>query len=85
MSYHTLSSPRSHSIRNRSSPLSTWPGRVPYANPNRQTGPDSSTTYTIRHALNPTVVRDTTALEVFPVRPMGIREAIQKALTSSRP
>jgi uncharacterized protein YbjT (DUF2867 family) len=33
---------------------------------------------------NPTVVRDTTALEVFPIRPMGIREAIQKALTSSR-
>ncbi len=29
---------------------------------------------------NPTVVRDTSALEVFPVRPMGIREAIQKAL-----
>ena len=34
---------------------------------------------------NPTMVRDTTALEVFPVSPMGIREAIQKALTSSRP
>jgi uncharacterized protein YbjT (DUF2867 family) len=32
---------------------------------------------------NPTVVRDPTALEVFPIRPMGIREAIQKALTSS--
>jgi uncharacterized protein YbjT (DUF2867 family) len=32
---------------------------------------------------NPTVVRDTAALEVFPIRPMGIREAIQKALTSS--
>lgn len=32
---------------------------------------------------NPTVVRDKTALEVFPIRPMGIREAIQKALTSS--
>jgi uncharacterized protein YbjT (DUF2867 family) len=32
---------------------------------------------------NPTVVRDATALEVFPIRPMGIREAIQKALTSS--
>ena len=29
---------------------------------------------------NPTVVRDTKALEVFPIRPMGIREAIQKAL-----
>ena len=32
---------------------------------------------------NPTVVRDKAALEVFPVRPMGIREAIRKALTSS--
>ncbi len=31
---------------------------------------------------NPTVVRDKTALDVFPVRPMGIREAIQKALAS---
>ena len=29
---------------------------------------------------NPTVVQDRTALEVFPIRPMGIREAIQKAL-----
>jgi uncharacterized protein YbjT (DUF2867 family) len=29
---------------------------------------------------NPTVVRDKTALDVFPIRPMGIREAIQKAL-----
>jgi uncharacterized protein YbjT (DUF2867 family) len=29
---------------------------------------------------NPTVVRDTKAIEVFPIRPMGIREAIQKAL-----
>jgi uncharacterized protein YbjT (DUF2867 family) len=29
---------------------------------------------------NPTVVRDKSALEVFPIRPMGIREAIQKAL-----
>lgn len=29
---------------------------------------------------NPTVVRDTKALGVFPIRPMGIREAIQKAL-----
>ena len=28
---------------------------------------------------NPTVVLDRTALEVFPIRPMGIREAIQKA------
>src|SRR5690349_13690732 len=31
---------------------------------------------------NPTVVRDRTALDVFPHRPMGIREAIQKALAS---
>lgn len=31
---------------------------------------------------NPTVVQDTKALEVFPIRPMGIREAIQKALAS---
>jgi uncharacterized protein YbjT (DUF2867 family) len=29
---------------------------------------------------NPTVVRDRSALDVFPIRPMGIREAIQKAL-----
>jgi len=29
---------------------------------------------------NPTVVRDQKALDVFPIRPMGIREAIQKAL-----
>jgi uncharacterized protein YbjT (DUF2867 family) len=29
---------------------------------------------------NPTVVRDGAALDVFPIRPMGIREAIQKAL-----
>jgi uncharacterized protein YbjT (DUF2867 family) len=33
---------------------------------------------------NPTVVRDKSALEVFPIRPMGIREAIQRALTSSK-
>lgn len=33
---------------------------------------------------NPTVVRDKTALVVFPIRPMGIREAIQKALTSTK-
>lgn len=31
---------------------------------------------------NPTVVRDAKALKVFPIRPMGIREAIQKALAS---
>ena len=29
---------------------------------------------------NPTVVRDRTALEVFPIRPMGIREAIRRSL-----
>jgi uncharacterized protein YbjT (DUF2867 family) len=29
---------------------------------------------------NPTVVLDRSALDVFPIRPMGIREAIQKAL-----
>lgn len=29
---------------------------------------------------NPTVVRDQSAMTVFPIRPMGIREAIQKAL-----
>ena len=29
MSYHTLLSLGSHSIKNRSSPLSTWPGNVP--------------------------------------------------------
>lgn len=34
---------------------------------------------------NPTVVRDRTALEVFPIRPMGIREAIQRALASPTP
>lgn len=31
----------------------------------------------IRH---PTVVRDTTALQTFPIRPMGIRQAIERAL-----
>ncbi len=30
---------------------------------------------------NPTVVRDKAALEVFPIRPMSIREAIQRALS----
>jgi uncharacterized protein YbjT (DUF2867 family) len=29
---------------------------------------------------NPTVVRDTKALDVFPIRPMGIQQAIQKAV-----
>ena len=32
---------------------------------------------------NPTVVQDRTALNVFSIRPMGIREAIQKALAST--
>jgi uncharacterized protein YbjT (DUF2867 family) len=34
---------------------------------------------------NPTVVRDMKALDVFQIRPMGIREAIQKALGSTTP
>ena len=34
---------------------------------------------------NPTVVRDRTALDVFPIRPMGIREAIQKAIEAEKP
>ena len=29
---------------------------------------------------NPTVVRDKTALEVFPIRPVGVREAIRRAV-----
>ena len=33
---------------------------------------------------NPTVVRDSKAREVFQIRPMGIREAIQKALASTK-
>ncbi len=32
---------------------------------------------------NPTVVRDNKALDVFPIRPMGVKEAIQKALGNS--
>jgi len=32
---------------------------------------------------NPTVVQDRAALDVFPIKPMGIREAIQKALAST--
>lgn len=32
---------------------------------------------------NPTVVRDTTAREVFPNRPRGVKEAIQQAIASS--
>ena len=33
---------------------------------------------------NPTVVQDRTALDVFTIRPMGIREAIQKALAITK-
>jgi uncharacterized protein YbjT (DUF2867 family) len=32
---------------------------------------------------NPTVVRDAKAGDVFPIRPMGIREAIEKAMSST--
>jgi hypothetical protein len=32
---------------------------------------------------NPTVVRDRTALDVFPIRPVGIREAIRKAIEAA--
>ena len=32
---------------------------------------------------NPTVVRDTRALQVFPIRPMTIREAIEKAIAKN--
>ena len=32
---------------------------------------------------NPTVVRDRSALDVFPIRPMGIREAIQRAIAAT--
>jgi uncharacterized protein YbjT (DUF2867 family) len=31
---------------------------------------------------NPTVVRDTTALSVFSIRPMGVKEAVQRAIGS---
>ena len=31
---------------------------------------------------NPTVVRDRSALDVFPIRPMGVGEAIRKAIAS---
>jgi len=33
---------------------------------------------------NPTVVRDTNALVVFPIRPMGIRQAVEKAIAVRR-
>ena len=32
---------------------------------------------------NPTVVRDRSALDVFPIRPMGVREAIRKAIAET--
>ncbi|MEX0865720.1 MAG: NAD(P)H-binding protein [Pirellulales bacterium] len=32
---------------------------------------------------NPTVVLDKSALEVFPIRPMGVKESIQKAIAST--
>ncbi|MBS0260787.1 MAG: NAD(P)H-binding protein [Planctomycetes bacterium] len=32
---------------------------------------------------NPTVVRDQQALAVFPIRPMGVKEAIQKAISNT--
>lgn len=45
-------------------------------------------TYEIgRHLIeglkNPTVVRDKHVLEVFPVRPMGVKESIQKAISNT--
>lgn len=33
---------------------------------------------------NPTVVKDAEALDAFPIRPMGIREAVEKALSPAR-
>jgi hypothetical protein len=33
---------------------------------------------------NPTVVRDASALQVFAIRPMGVKEAIQKAIANTR-
>ncbi len=33
---------------------------------------------------NPTVVRDQSALAVFPIRPVGVREAVQKALAGGK-
>lgn len=32
---------------------------------------------------NPTIVRDKTALDVFPIRPVGIREAVRRAIAST--
>ena len=32
---------------------------------------------------NPTVVRDGKALEVFPIRPVGVKEAIRRAIAST--
>jgi uncharacterized protein YbjT (DUF2867 family) len=39
--------------------------------------------YLIEGLKNPTVVRDKKALEVFPVRPMGVREAIGRAIADT--
>ena len=38
----------------------------------------------IQSIVNSTVVRDTRALDVFPVQPVGIRESIERALASGR-
>jgi uncharacterized protein YbjT (DUF2867 family) len=32
---------------------------------------------------NPTVVRDSKALNVFPIRPMGVKEAVQRAIAGA--
>ena len=32
---------------------------------------------------NPTIVRDQNALELFPIRPLGMKEAIQKAIQNT--
>jgi uncharacterized protein YbjT (DUF2867 family) len=37
----------------------------------------------IEGLINPTLVRDTKALEVFPIRPIGVREAIQRAIAEA--
>jgi uncharacterized protein YbjT (DUF2867 family) len=46
------------------------------------------TTYEVgRHLIeglkNPTVVRDSRALNVFPIRPMGVKEAVQRAIAGA--
>jgi hypothetical protein len=37
----------------------------------------------IEGLTNPTVVRDTTALDVFALRPRGVKEAIHQAITDT--